>query len=84
MTLVALKEVQPLTGYIRGGVTVFGAKRDFPVVVDATMRAQPIVSVSAGQRGLQIFLKPEDYLRVSKAIEAPIGRAAEGAPGDDA
>lgn len=84
MTLVALKEVQPLTGYVRGGVTVFGAKRDFPVVVDVTMRAQPVVSVSAGQRGLQIFLKPEDYLRVAKAIEAPIGRPAEGVAGDDA
>jgi Cys-tRNA(Pro)/Cys-tRNA(Cys) deacylase len=67
---------------VRGGVTVFGAKRDYPVVVDATMRGQPVVSVSAGQRGLQIFLKPEDYLRASKAIAAPIGRPSEGGADD--
>ena len=83
MTLVSLKEVQPLTGYIRGGVTVFGAKRDYPVVVDDSMRAQPVVSVSAGQRGLQIFLKPDDYLRAAKALEAPIGRLVDGVADDD-
>ena len=83
MTLVSLKEVQPLTGYIRGGVTVFGAKRDYPVVVDGSMRAQPLVSVSAGQRGLQIFLKPDDYLRAAKALEAPIGRLVDGVADDD-
>ena len=83
VTLVALKEVQPLTGYVRGGVTVFGAKRDFPVVVDVTMRAQPLVSVSAGQRGLQIFLAPGDYLRASRAQEAPIGRAVSGPASDE-
>lgn len=83
MTLVSLKEVQPLTGYIRGGVTVFGAKRDYPVVVDDSMRAQPLVSVSAGQRGLQIVLKPGDYLRASKALEAPIGRSTDGVADDD-
>jgi hypothetical protein len=68
----------PLPGYIRGGVTVFGAKRDYPVVVDSTMRAHSVVSVSAGQRGLQIFLAPADYLRASKAKEAPIGRPVGG------
>jgi Cys-tRNA(Pro)/Cys-tRNA(Cys) deacylase len=83
MTLVSLKEVQPLTGYVRGGVTVFGAKRDYPVVVDSTMRAHEVVSVSAGQRGLQIFVSPLEYLRASKALEAPIGRPAAGAAGDD-
>ena len=83
MTLVSLKEVQPLTGYVRGGVTVFGAKRDYPVVVDTTMREQAVVSVSAGQRGLQIFLAPADYLRSCRALEAPIGRAATTASGDD-
>ena len=46
--LVALKEVQPLTGYIRGGVTVLGAKKDFPVFVDETMELWDVVSISAG------------------------------------
>jgi Cys-tRNA(Pro)/Cys-tRNA(Cys) deacylase len=72
--LVPLKEVQPLTGYIRGGVTVFAAKKDLPVVVDETVILFDIISVSAGMRGLQIFLHPDDYLRAAKAKLAPIAR----------
>ena len=41
------------------------------------------MSVSAGQRGLQIFLKPDDYLRAAKALEAPIGRLVDGVADDD-
>src|SRR5512140_489137 len=51
---VPLKEVQPLTGYIRGGVTAFGCKKDYPVFVDETMELWDVISVSAGQRGTQI------------------------------
>jgi len=65
--MVSLKDVQPLTGYVRGGVTVFGAKKDFPVYVDETLELFDIVSVSAGTRGLQVLLSPADYLRASKA-----------------
>src|SRR5262249_14259503 len=60
---VPLKEVQPLTGYIRGGVTVLGAKKAYPVYVDETLELFDVVSVSAGARGLQILLAPADYLR---------------------
>jgi Cys-tRNA(Pro)/Cys-tRNA(Cys) deacylase len=70
--LVSLKDVQPLTGYIRGGVTVFGAKKDFPVFVDETIELHDLISVSAGQRGVQILLSPQDYLRVSKATVADL------------
>lgn len=63
MEMVALKEVQPLTGYIRGGVTALACKKDYPVYVDETMILFDLVSVSAGMRGLQILLKPDDYLR---------------------
>jgi len=65
--MVSLKEVEPLTGYVRGGVTVFGAKKDFPVYADETIELFEVVSVSAGARGVQIVLAPEDYLRASKA-----------------
>lgn len=60
--LVPLKEVQPLTGYIRGGVTALGCKKDYPVYVDETAQLFDVISVSAGRRGLQILLAPADYL----------------------
>ena len=61
--LVPVKELQSLTGYIRGGVTALAAKRDFPVYVDETIELFDLVSISAGVRGLQILISPADYLR---------------------
>ena len=80
---VALKEVQPLTGYIRGGVTVLGAKRDYPVFVDHTALHYDVISVSAGARGLQIFLDPQDYVAVTGATLATFARpkSAQGKVG---
>jgi len=63
----SLKDVQPLTGYIRGGVTVFGAKKNFPVYADETLELFDVISVSAGIRGTQIILSPADYIRASQA-----------------
>jgi Cys-tRNA(Pro)/Cys-tRNA(Cys) deacylase len=74
--MVSLKDVQPLTGYIRGGVTVFGAKKDFPVFADETIGLFDRISVSAGQRGTQILLAPQDYLRASKATTADLTKDA--------
>src|SRR5262249_55759143 len=71
---VPLKEVQPLTGYIRGGVTVLGAKKAYPVYVDETIDLSDVVSVSAGMRGLQVLLSPADYV---KATRATIGAIAD-------
>jgi Cys-tRNA(Pro)/Cys-tRNA(Cys) deacylase len=65
--MVPLKDIQPLTGYIRGGVTVFGAKEDFPVYADETLELFDVISVSAGLRGMQIVLSPSDYIRASNA-----------------
>lgn len=62
---VTLKEVQPLTGYIRGGVTVLGAKKAFPVYIDETLELFDVVSISAGQRGLQVFIDPVDYIKAT-------------------
>lgn len=72
IALVALKEVEPLTGYIRGGVTVLGARRRFPVVADASFVTFDRVAVSAGVRGAQLVLDPEAYVRVIEATVAPI------------
>ena len=70
--LVQMKELFPLTGYVRGGVTAFAGKKNYPVYVDETLELFDVVSVSAGTRGLQILLKPEDYLRVTNGTIAPI------------
>jgi Cys-tRNA(Pro)/Cys-tRNA(Cys) deacylase len=72
--LASLKEVQPLTGYIRGGVTVLGAKKAFPVFADETIQMWDVISISAGVRGTQIILKPEDYLRITQAVVADIAK----------
>ena len=72
--LVSLKEVQPLTGYIRGGVTVLGAKKDYPVYADETIELWDLVSISAGVRGTQILIAPADYLRITNATVGEIAR----------
>ena len=71
---VSLKEVQPLTGYIRGGVTAIGGKKDYPTFVDETMQLFDMVSVSAGLRGVQMLLAPDDYLRAVKGTWAAIAK----------
>jgi Cys-tRNA(Pro)/Cys-tRNA(Cys) deacylase len=70
-----LKDVQPLTGYIRGGVTIFGAKKAYPVFVDETVILFDRISVSAGTRGTQLILTPDDYLRAAAALDVPVATA---------
>ncbi|HVP48699.1 MAG TPA: Cys-tRNA(Pro) deacylase [Bryobacteraceae bacterium] len=70
--LVPVKELQALTGYIRGGVTALGAKRDFPVFADETIELFDLISVSAGIRGMQILLSPADYLRATQGQTAAL------------
>ena len=65
--MVPLKDVQPLTGYIRGGVTVFGAKKAYPVFIDETAILFEQISVSAGTRGTQLILTPDHYIRAAEA-----------------
>lgn len=72
--LVAVKELQGLTGYIRGGVTALGAKREFPVFVDETIERFDVISISAGMRGLQILIAPTDYLRAVKGTLAQLSQ----------
>lgn len=70
--LVPVKELQKLTGYIRGGVTALAAKKAYPVYVEESIERFDVISISAGVRGLQILLAPVDYLRVAKARLAAI------------
>jgi Cys-tRNA(Pro)/Cys-tRNA(Cys) deacylase len=76
--LVPVKELQSLTGYIRGGVTALAAKRDFPVYVDETIELFDVVSISAGVRGLQILISPADYLRATRGTIAALGQMKAG------
>jgi Cys-tRNA(Pro)/Cys-tRNA(Cys) deacylase len=71
---VPLKEVQPLTGYVRGGVTALACRKDYPTYVDETVELFDVVSVSAGARGTQILLAPADYLRATRAKVGPIAK----------
>jgi len=70
--LIALKDVTPLTGYVRGGVTALGAKKDFPVYLDETALLFDEIAVSAGKKGLQLLLRPNDYVRATGAKLAPL------------
>lgn len=72
---VPLKDVQPLTGYIRGGVTALACKKAYPVFVDETVILFDVISISAGMRGLQVVLAPDDYLRVINGSIAAIAKA---------
>jgi Cys-tRNA(Pro)/Cys-tRNA(Cys) deacylase len=68
--LAPLNEVQQLTGYIRGGVTALGGKRDYPVYADKSIEIFDMISISAGVRGTQVLLAPGDYLR---AVNGKVG-----------
>ena len=74
MDMIPLKDVQAVTGYIRGGVTALACKKDYPVYIDETAELWDIISISAGQRGIQIFLAPGDYIGVVRATIGDIAR----------
>ena len=73
--MVHLKEVFALTGYIRGGCSPLGAKKDYPVYLDEHAREQKVISISAGRRGEQILLAPADLVRAAKATVASFVRS---------
>ncbi len=72
--MVHLKEVQALTGYIRGGCSPLGAKKDYPVYLDRHAESLPTIAVSAGVRGEQLLLSPSDLVRAANATYAEIAR----------
>lgn len=72
--MVPLKDVRPLTGYMRGGCSPLGAKKAYPVFVDENAILQDSIFVSAGQRGVQLCLGPDDLLRAVEGQYAPVAR----------
>jgi Cys-tRNA(Pro)/Cys-tRNA(Cys) deacylase len=73
--LVPVKELQKLTGYIRGGVTPLAAKKKYPVHVDETIGSFAVVSISAGIRGTQVLLAPADFIKATRANVARLAHA---------
>ena len=70
--LIPMKELLPLTGYIRGGCSPIGMKKHFPTYIHHTATLYPTIYVSAGQRGLQIRLSPADLIKEAQAKEADL------------
>jgi Cys-tRNA(Pro)/Cys-tRNA(Cys) deacylase len=63
------------TGYVRGGISPLGQRKKLPTVLDASASSHPTICVSAGRRGLEVELSPEDLQKLTEAVLAPIGRA---------
>ncbi len=72
--MVTLREVQPLTGYIRGGVSPIGTKKRYPLYLDESAMRFPFISISAGLRGCQIFIEPRTLGRILQATVGNISR----------
>ena len=70
--MVHLKEVQGLTGYIRGGCSPLGAKKEYPVYLDESAHQWETIAVSAGKRGEQILLAPMDLVQAVRAVTAAL------------
>jgi Cys-tRNA(Pro)/Cys-tRNA(Cys) deacylase len=71
---VHVKDLPSLTGYIRGGVSPLGLKKDYPIFLDEGALTKELISLSAGKRGLQVWLKPADLVRVTKATLVKVSR----------
>lgn len=74
VTLAPVKDIQGLTGYIRGGCSPIGMKKDYPVFLDTSALAYDVIYVNAGQRGLLVGLSPE---ALKQATKAAVGEIAE-------
>ncbi|MBO6002907.1 MAG: Cys-tRNA(Pro) deacylase [Mailhella sp.] len=74
--MVPLADLLPLTGYVRGGCSPLGAKKKYPVCIDSSAQDLPAMFVSAGQRGMQLILAPNDLAQATDASFADITRDA--------
>jgi Cys-tRNA(Pro)/Cys-tRNA(Cys) deacylase len=72
--MVHVKEIQQLTGYIRGGVSPICIKKHYPIFLDESAMRFPFISVSAGARGSQIFISPGDLI---KALDIMVCKIAQ-------
>jgi Cys-tRNA(Pro)/Cys-tRNA(Cys) deacylase len=65
--LIPVKNIRPLTGYVRGGCSPIGMKKQFPTFLDETALLFDTIGVSAGERGMQVILAPEELARLISA-----------------
>lgn len=70
--LIKVKELQPLTGYIRGGCSPIGMKKEYPTFIDETALLNENIYCSAGIRGMQLFISPENLAKATKAVFADL------------
>jgi len=70
--LVPVKELEPLTGYIRGGCSPIGMKKAFPTFLDETSGLHDQIAISAGRRGIQVLLAPNDLMNAVQAQVADL------------
>lgn len=72
LEMLSLQDITPLTGYVRGGCTAIGMKKQFPVVIDDSANAQNFIYISAGKLGVKLCLKPEDFCKAANGKFAEI------------
>lgn len=75
--MIHVKDINEITGYIRGGCTAIGMKKDYPTILDKSADGQETIMVSGGKNGIQIELKPEDYLKACRGNMASVTREEE-------
>ncbi|MFG2608210.1 Cys-tRNA(Pro) deacylase [Streptomyces sp. NPDC048514] len=63
------------TGYVRGGISPLGQRKRLRTVLDDSAPSHPTICVSAGRRGLEVELAPDDLAKLTEAVLAPVGRA---------
>jgi Cys-tRNA(Pro)/Cys-tRNA(Cys) deacylase len=73
--MVHVKEIQPLTGYIRGGVSPIGTKKRYPIFLDESAMRFSLISISAGARGFQIFISPGDLMKALDIKQCKIAKS---------
>lgn len=72
VAMIHVKELLPVTGYVRGGCSPVGMKKIFPTYFDSSIEGLPEVAFSAGKRGYQMIVKPEDMISFINGIKADI------------
>ena len=72
VAMIKMKELEPLTGYIRGGCSPLGMKKPFPVFIDESAFAYDLIYISAGMRGMQIRLSSSDLMIACNAIKGAL------------
>jgi Cys-tRNA(Pro)/Cys-tRNA(Cys) deacylase len=77
--MIKMKDLEPLTGYIRGGCSPLGMKKNYPIFIDSSAFDKSFIYISAGMRGLQIKISPEDLISATKAAKADLTEEIESA-----